>query len=48
MEIWNSLSPDQKLALIKRDIDEGLAGPTARNASLTEILSEALARADAV
>jgi hypothetical protein len=40
MQIWNSLTPQEQRAAIRRDIDEGLRGPAAADADKASLLAE--------
>lgn len=40
MTMWNSLTPEQQRAAIRRDIDDGLKGPAAQKADKASLLAE--------
>ena len=43
VKLWDSLTPEEQEAVLLRDIDEAIAGGTAKNTSKEEVMAEALA-----
>lgn len=44
MKLWHSLSKAEQHAVVMRDVNEGLSGPAAKNASREELMAKVMAK----